>query len=138
MKIVTNKCSRCFYVIKHWLNSLLHEKSFVCLRPKDLAMTIFLLLFFMVMAPDSHAGMVYGKIRDNRERIVASGTTMLENSNGRTIRIRVDREGNYKISIPPGYYRVIHRNQAGRIDYEGWLSSSPNASQQDIKMIPAR
>lgn len=106
-------------------------------RLSPLPMALAAALFLTVIAADAHAGMVYGQITIPGGAPY-NGTTMLESSDGERKRIMVDHRGNYRISLPPGYYRVIHRNPRSGTVYEGWLSSAPNASRQDVRMVPAR
>jgi len=81
----------------------------------------------------AEAGMVYGEIKCEREVLRRANVT-LENTEGEQIRLVTDSNGRYSISLPPGDYRVT----SDRKDCVGWLSSSPNAVQQDVvlKKVP--
>lgn len=119
------------------LNLSLPDNNGGWLYPKPLSTVLFLSLFLSVLLPEAHAGMVCGQIIGTHEDMT-SGTTMLENSEGERIRIMVDAQGRYRISLPPGDYRVTYQSRRSRTVYEGWLSSSPNSARQDVKMVPTK
>jgi hypothetical protein len=96
----------------------------------------FLALFLIFcLAVPSEAGLVYGRLmRDSKA--LGNMTFTLTDERGNSIQVKTDPQGNYRIMIPPGVYRVTYTE--GNVVWGAEIRSYPNEIQQDIQLRQRR
>ncbi len=102
------------------------------------AQVCWLSLFLIFVAPVAvYAGDVYGRVIEKTgtfkpgDEITISG----RDSSGNTISViaRTDKDGRYRLSLPPGNYQVEFTK--GNQTFKGRVQSLPGASHQDIVLF---
>jgi hypothetical protein len=63
-------------------------------------------------------------------------TFTLTDERGNSIQVKTDPQGNYRIMIPPGVYRVTYTE--GNVVWGAEIRSYPNEIQQDIQLRQRR
>lgn len=87
-----------------------------------------------------HAGDVYGRVIEKTstfrpgDEITISGRD--PNGNAMSVTAKTDKDGRYKISLPPGTYQVKFGKD--NKTFMGRVQSFPQATHQDIVLLPAR
>jgi hypothetical protein len=95
-------------------------------------MTVGFLFCFCV---SSEAGLVYGRLmRDGQ--VLGNRTFTLTDERGNSIRVQTDSQGNYRIMIPPGIYRVTCTE--GNVVWGAEIRSYPNEVNQNIQLRQRR
>lgn len=91
--------------------------------------------FLFCFALSSEAGLVYGRLmRDGQ--VLGNRTFTLTDERGNSIQVQTDSQGNYRIMIPPGIYRVT--STEGNVGWGAEIRSYPNEVQQDIQLRQRR
>jgi hypothetical protein len=107
-----------------------------CIGP---ASWLLLLLIFTVPVT-VYAGDVYGRVMDKTGTFKPGDEVMITgrdpNGNAMSVTAGTDKDGRYKISLPPGTYQV--KFSKGNKTFEGRVQSFPQATHQDIVLLPAR
>lgn len=75
------------------------------------------------------AGLISGRVSDERGTFRAGGTFSVKLSAGKTVQVKTDAEGNYRVFLPPGIYTVEFSD--GR---SAEILSHPEPIKQDIRL----
>jgi hypothetical protein len=67
---------------------------------------------------------------------LGNATFTLTDERGNSIQVKTDPQGNYRIMIPPGVFRVTYME--GNVVWDTEIGSYPNEVQQDIQLRQRR
>jgi len=110
-------------------------------RGPIIAQACWLSLFLIFAAPITvYAGDVYGRVMEKTrtfkpgDEITVSGRD--PGGNTITVRARTDKDGRYRIFLPPGTYQVEFSRD--NRTFKGRVQSFPQATHQDIVLFQGR